>query len=478
MSWPRSIAIALVPPVALLAGCAGSLATRDVPVGQHEASRDRGPAAGETRPLSALEAVAAEVNSANPARTANPAPVIPPPGNLETEAKLRDALNRLQREDPQRYAGFKQMLYEQDPSLPPGVAQILHDQCVAQLMGAYPSRADVSRAPVDVNAPPGAQNFAAGMPPVGQQTIATALLPPCPTPPQVSAPPPVMPGPVVQASAVQSVPASPPATNAAPVVASVSSSAPSDSSPPASVASNAEEPKPGQWQEQTRAAVESLEKELAREKLDDADRTRLSTVLRLLYLIENRRDKATEPIDALSDDEKEFWKQQLYGLSVSLDAEGKHAASRRAALALRYFDTAQSHLQNMSALDVHGLAFCSAVHSFGRYDELKPYDVKAGDQVVLYVEIDHFAAEQKGDQYETELQGEYEILDAQGVRVVNRELPLDKELCNNRRHDYFIAYLLRIPGECRPGKYTLRLTIEDLKGKKSNQSSIDFKVVR
>ena len=38
------------------------------------------------------------------------------------------------------------------------------------------------------------------------------------------------------------------------------------------------------------------------------------------------------------------------------------------------------------------------------------------------------------------------------------------------------AYRLFIPKDLAAGKYTLRLTIEDLKGKKSNQSSIDFKV--
>ena len=179
----------------------------------------------------------------------------------------------------------------------------------------------------------------------------------------------------------------------------------------------------------------------------------------------------------MSEDEREFWKQQYYGLLVSLDPTGMHAAaSRRAALALRYYDTAQSHLANLSTLDVRGLAFCSRVESFGRYDEFRTYDFRAGQEVLLYVEVDHFAAEKQGDQFETELQGEYEILDAQGVRIANVVLPRDKQLCNNRRRDYFIAYKFFLPKEITPGNYSLRLTIEDIKGKKSNQSSVEFKI--
>ena len=160
-------------------------------------------------------------------------------------------------------------------------------------------------------------------------------------------------------------------------------------------------------------------------------------------MVGNRRAQAVAPIEGLSEDKHKFWKQQYYGLLVSLDPTGMHAAaSRRAALALRYYDTAQSHLANLSTLDVRGLAFCSRVESFGRYDEFRTYNFRAGQEVLLYVEVEHFAAEKQGDQFETELQGEYEILDAQGMHIANVVLPHNKQLCNNRRRDYFIAYKL------------------------------------
>ena len=233
---------------------------------------------------------------------------------------------------------------------------------------------------------------------------------------------------------------------------------------------------PGQWKEAYASAVEQLEKELVWGELDDDERVQLEATLRLLYVIGNRRDKAVTPITQLDDDEREYWKHQLFGLIVSLDLEGRHAPTRRAALALREVRTATDHLANISALDVRNLAFCTDVFSYGRYREFKSNSFRPGQEVVLYVEVENFAAEVTGDQYETELLGEYTIVDSTGQRIISRGLPLDKQSCKNRRRDYFIAYKLFLPAEMDSGEYTLVLTMEDVKGHKSNRGSIEFRI--
>ena len=231
-----------------------------------------------------------------------------------------------------------------------------------------------------------------------------------------------------------------------------------------------------EWQEHVATAIDTLEKELSRSGHEEADAARLNACLRLLYVIANRREQAISQIDGVGEDEREYWKFQLHGLLVSLDAEGVNTASRRAALALRELRQATDRLSNVSTLDVRGLAFCSRVDSYGRYVEYKSCTFAPEQEVLLYVEVDNFAAEPKGDQYETELQCEYEIVDAQGKRVTNAVLPCDKQVCHNRRRDYFIAYRLYMPKQIAAGAYTLRLTMEDVKGKKSNQGSLDFRI--
>jgi hypothetical protein len=234
--------------------------------------------------------------------------------------------------------------------------------------------------------------------------------------------------------------------------------------------------KSGQWSGDIEQALTSLSADLSRPNLDRDERARLEIARRLLYVATNQRDNAVTPIDQLDEDEAEYWKHQLLGLMVSIDAEGKHPTTRRAALALRHHRAAIDHLANVSTLDVSNLSFCQEVFSFGKHRVFDSYSFRAKDEVVLYVEVDNFAAVPRGDSFETELHGSYEILDDAGRRVANVVLPVDKEVSNNRRRDYFIAYLITMPTQIASGSYRLRLTVEDVIGKKSNHATVDFRI--
>jgi hypothetical protein len=54
------------------------------------------------------------------------------------------------------------------------------------------------------------------------------------------------------------------------------------------------------------------------------------------------------------------------------------------------------------------------------------------------------------------------------------DLPTDKQSCRSPRRDYFIAYRLYMPKNLEPGNYSLQLTMEDVKGQKFGQASLDF----
>ena len=97
--------------------------------------------------------------------------------------------------------------------------------------------------------------------------------------------------------------------------------------------------------------------------------------------------------------------------------------------------------------------------------------------MLLYCELDNFISEKLKNEYETKLQGSYEIVDKSGKRVTDQLLPPDEHICSNHRRDYFIAYRIFMPKEIPAGSYTLKLTIEDMKGRKFGQSSIDFQIV-
>jgi hypothetical protein len=415
----------------------------------------------------------------------------PPAANPANNDELRAALESLRQQDPQKHARFTAILGELDPATAQPYEQYLRDQYIAMLI--HNARQNDVPATADAAAPQ-AHPASLGTVQLTSGTSAPLSDSPVPGPLATSQPPaPVATGSQatdssVATAAVATTEPAPtttettgaPATEAETTVAYASKV---DGGTPTTTEQAQEETEQatedlerGMWLQQLLATRDVVEKELARFEHDEADDTRLRAYLRLLNVIANRREQAVEPIDGLSADEQEFWKHLSYSLLISLDADGMHASSRRAALALRDLRLATDHLASISTLDVRGLAFCNRVESYGRFTEFKSYTFAPGDEVLLYVEVDNFAVEQQGDEFETELQGEYDILDEQGIRVTNVVLPRDKQLCRNRRRDYFIAYRLYLPDDIRPGEYSLRLTIEDVKGKKSNQAAIDFRI--
>ena len=241
--------------------------------------------------------------------------------------------------------------------------------------------------------------------------------------------------------------------------------------------------RPGEWREQVQLTIDALEAELRRDSADlNADeQARLATYLRLLNVVADRHDAAVAPIDSPDKSQQQFWQHQLHALVVALDESGTPVLTRRAALALRELREAASHLAALSALDLRNLAFCMQVDGFGTFASFAKNEFKPDQEVLLYVEVDNFTTEEKsagrrGELFETELRGSYQIFDPTGRRVADVELPLDKQSCRSRRRDYFIAYPIYLPKKIESGSYTLQLTIEDAKASKFGQGSIELKI--
>lgn len=457
----------------LYTGCAGPVLLRARGSNSPADRSEAGPSKSGVRAGTSAAKPLASQASARPSELPTEKPAARGSAEDTTDARIREALESLRGSNPEQYAALRSILETPPADLPGPYQRYLRDQFAAVLL----------------------QRAAEKKPASEVQSGQTGANPPAAQPASEEPQRPKGSGSVVPAAAYS---AAKPAEErerpqSLPVEASVSDRRDAAPQPgaqgerpvlPPAAGREEQQPAPDSptetreraWQEHLSAAIDTLEKELIRPGHDEAEAARLTACLRLLCVVANRREQAVGQIDGLGEDERDYWKHQLYGLLVSLDAEGVNAASRRAALALRELRQATDHLSNISALDVRGLAFCSRVDSYGRYVEYKSYVFAPGQEVLLYVEVDNFAAERKGEQYETELQGEYEIVDAQGQRVTNAVLPCDQQLCNNRRRDYFIAYRLYMPKQIAPGAYTLRLTIEDVKGKKSNQGSLDFRI--
>ncbi|PAY19662.1 hypothetical protein CKO51_10025 [Rhodopirellula sp. SM50] len=206
-------------------------------------------------------------------------------------------------------------------------------------------------------------------------------------------------------------------------------------------------------------------------------RERREFVKRHLMVLAGDPDAALESMQGLNPNEQLYLENQLMGLWTMIDPEGHPSSGRRITEALPKFREATRLMATATdSLTLNSLEFCTEIESYG---QIKPFEGNrfvAGQQVILYCEIENFAAEDLNGYFQTQLQGSYDIYSGNGTKVISQLLPVDQQQSRNRLRDYFVAYQMNLPKGLPPGTYRLQLTIEDIVGKKYGQSSIPFEI--
>ena len=108
---------------------------------------------------------------------------------------------------------------------------------------------------------------------------------------------------------------------------------------------------------------------------------------------------------------------------------------------------------------------------------------QAGQEAILYFEIDNFTAREISEtesrrqvlMYEVELLARYDILDQDQRIVLSRTMKGVRDRSRQYRRDFFVAQLFHVPRIGR-GYYTLELTVEDKKGGKFGGGTINFRI--
>ncbi len=236
-------------------------------------------------------------------------------------------------------------------------------------------------------------------------------------------------------------------------------------------------PVPTSWNGSLSEAIAGLEQQLE-EGLEKDENLRLSheMTLRMLYLAQRRLNDAVRPIEGLDTHEQDYLRHQAQALFEASNPDAMPIRSRRWSLVMNSQRQATNNLAAASNLEVRSLAFCNDVQGYGVMTKFPKYQFQPDQEVLLYCEVENVTAEQVKGGYETQLQGTYEILDATGKRVTDQLLPMEKEICQNHRRDYFIIYHIYMPARIEPGNYQMRVTIEDGKAKKFGQAELDFQI--
>lgn len=199
--------------------------------------------------------------------------------------------------------------------------------------------------------------------------------------------------------------------------------------------------------------------------------------LRALMVLSGSPDSAVAPIEGWQPAEQEFLSHYMLALWQLIDPQAHPVRVRRWTTGLPELRQAANYLAaSTDTLEVRSLAWCTEVVWYGQITPFPSDRFVAGQEVILYSEIDNFGVERLSDGVETHLQGTYEIVDPSGKNVALLVGEVDRQKHNKGPRDYFLPYRFHLPQDLKPGKYKLQMTVEDFKSGKYGRSSIPFEI--
>lgn len=178
--------------------------------------------------------------------------------------------------------------------------------------------------------------------------------------------------------------------------------------------------------------------------------------------------------DELDPQHQLAFEHQLNALKLLM---ASNPSPEQLALVQEEFQLAAKHLaQSSGKLKLSNLEFCQQIESYGRFIPFEGNRFAPGQQVLLYCEVDHFVPAEQDGMFETRIQGQFQIIDADNNVLVDQALPLDTQLSRNRLRDYYVGYHMTLPRQLPTGSYRLQVTLEDTVSKNKGTRVIPFEI--
>ncbi len=139
-------------------------------------------------------------------------------------------------------------------------------------------------------------------------------------------------------------------------------------------------------------------------------------------------------------------------------------------------------LRSQGQLAIPTVAFCTRVVSFGNYDPMPSNRFPAGQEnpLIVYTEAANFTSIQGSDGFwRTRLREEMVLYTDTGLAVwpekSNAVSYTDQS--RNRRHDFFIPQVIRLPASLAAGKYLLKINLTDEESNRYVQATAPLEIV-
>jgi hypothetical protein len=131
-------------------------------------------------------------------------------------------------------------------------------------------------------------------------------------------------------------------------------------------------------------------------------------------------------------------------------------------------------------LSLPTVALCKRVVGYGNYDPINPASFPAGqaNPMIVYCEVANFASQMNDQQlWETRLRQEVTLFTETGLPVWHEKSREVVDDCRNRRHDFFVYDLVKLPANLSIGRYVLKITVEDRTANRVREATVPLEIV-
>ena len=200
------------------------------------------------------------------------------------------------------------------------------------------------------------------------------------------------------------------------------------------------------------------------------------TDLRLLYMIAGRSAESIRVIEALPEEEQEYWQSLMLSMTQYRQAGEGLERTEQLTESLDHLRMAARKLQPLSQLAIRRMMLCDRIDGFGSVVEFPTSTFEPGQRILVYAELQNFQSELTAEgKYRSEFaaflefmrEGDDEIVDS--IRVAQIE-----DLCDVERTDYFQSFELTLPA--LEGKYLMRIRLRDQLSLQTAESQLEFTV--
>lgn len=225
-------------------------------------------------------------------------------------------------------------------------------------------------------------------------------------------------------------------------------------------------------------AVDPLTKKLQQRVAENPRDVSSQLENQLLGFLQDKQTPDPNGLASLPSDDRELLSTLLDGLSNfrnNLRADNNMMMSAKVSPLLIMAD----RLRTESDLTTPTLEVCDSVKHFGDYH---PMDTRlpAGKEnaMIIYCEVANFMSNlNTQQQWETHLKFDVTLYSEGGQMVWSSPTTNYDETTRTRRHDYYIAKLVKIPGNLPPGKYVLKVGVTDAQSSHISEHSKDLAII-